>query len=352
VNLSGGKTYYWKVVAVPICGTSASASSPVQSFATAVSSLNLTALTPGFVNRWEVAELTLSGSGFVASHRMFTDFLGTTAGVLTPAVFVNSFSTPSSLVATLTPGMTAPAGRYDAGVTEGGIEKGRLLSSLVLRVFTDVTENDWYFLSSARIADLGIMEGDFDPSNPNPQFSPLSNVSRAKMAEYLAKAYQWGRTRSTVLPAASCTAPDFADVPCAHAQWLAIHWIKTWGVTSGSPCGESMCYLPDNNVNRAEMMTFLERLKQGTALPSLLTGVGNVDPGCSQPYPACSGWTDAGMKTATWPRREFNVAFADRLTSGCAGTPGNGLTACVFDTLTRAQIAELLARSLGIIPTP
>jgi hypothetical protein len=100
------------------------------------------------------------------------------------------------------------------------------------------------------------------------------------------------------------------------------------------------------------MVTFLERLRQGSLLGTLLTTVGAIDPGCSQPYPACSGWTDAVLKTAEWPRREVNVAFADRLTSGCAGTPGNGLTMCALDPVTRGQIAEFLGRTIGLVLTP
>jgi hypothetical protein len=99
-------------------------------------------------------------------------------------------------------------------------------------------------------------------------------------------------------------------------------------------------------------MTFLDRLKQGVLLPSLLTSIGDIDPGCAVPYPACSGWTDPGMKVSSWPRREVNVAFADRMTTGCSGSPGNNLTMCVFDTLTRSQIGELLARSLFLVPNP
>ncbi|MCK6682469.1 MAG: pullulanase-type alpha-1,6-glucosidase [Thermoanaerobaculia bacterium] len=352
LNLASGKVYYWKVVAVPVCGTSAAASSSVASFETAGSSLSLSALAPGFVNRWEPTELVLSGTGFTAQSVMFTDRNGTAAGTLTPSVFVNSFSTPTSLVAGLTPNLLAPAGRYDTGVRTGGLEDGRLLSSLALRAYTDVTEADWYFESTALVGDLGIMESDADPAAAAPQFLPAAAVTRALMAEYLGKAYQWNRTRNTALPPATCVTPDFADVACSHPNWLAIHWLKVWGVTAGSPCPQGLCYLPDNAVNRAEIMTFLERLKQGAALPSLLSSVGEIDPGCSQPYPTCSGWTDPGLKTAGWPRREFNVAFADRLTTGCAGTPGNGLTGCVFDVVTRAQIAELLARSLGLVPNP
>jgi hypothetical protein len=201
------------------------------------------------------------------------------------------------------------------------------------------------------------METDADTVNVGPQFSPAVVLTRAKMAEYLAKAYQWWRTRSTAPPAATCVvqgtgSADFPDVPCDHPQWIYIHWIKAWGVTTGAPCDQGFCFFPANSLNRAEMVTFLERLKQGGLLPTLLTGPGETDPGCSQPYPACSGWTDAGMKVATWPRREANVTFGDRLTSGCAGSPGNGLAMCPFDTVTRAQVGEFLARAIGLVPNP
>ena len=180
------------------------------------------------------------------------------------------------------------------------------------------------------------------------------------MALYLARAYQWWRTGSTSLQPATCIddgqggSTDFTDVPCTHPLWLPIHWIKTWGVTVGSPCpeGPGLCYLPERTLNRAEAITFLQRLKQGPLLPSLLAGIGEIDPGCTEPYPACSGWTDAGMKTAGWPRREINVAFNDRMTVGCGGSPGNNLTMCVYDPLNRAQTGELLARTLVLVPNP
>jgi hypothetical protein len=68
-----------------------------------------------------------------------------------------------------------------------GIEEGRLLQSLVVRTVTDVTEADWYFESSGRIADIGVMEQDIDPATTAPQFWPNTAVTRAQMAEYLAK---------------------------------------------------------------------------------------------------------------------------------------------------------------------
>ncbi|MCG3194487.1 MAG: hypothetical protein DIJKHBIC_03747 [Thermoanaerobaculia bacterium] len=58
------------------------------------------------------------------------------------------------------------------------------------------------------------------------------------------------------------------------------------------------------------------------------------------------------MKVATWPRREANVGYADRLTRGCAGAPGNNLAFCPYDLVTRAQIGEFLGRLLGLVTTP
>jgi hypothetical protein len=353
VRTNPGSTYHWKVVASPVCGIAPQAGSSVRSFTTAGTGLHLTGFTPGHVNRWLGAGIALNGSGFLASSLLFTDSHRRPAGPY--AQDPNSVAT--SLFGLLGADTSAPAGRYDAGVTESGVERARLANAFALRAFTDVNENDYYYLSSARLADAGIMEEDASDT-PGPQFSPAAEVTRASMAVYLAKAYQWWRYRTTVLPEAFCTPSgdgslDFPDVPCSHPDWLAIHWIKAWDVTKGSPCAQGTCYLPANAVTRGEMVTFLERLKQGTqVLSTLVSTVGETDPGCSQPYPACSGWTDPEMKTAAWPRREVNVGFNDRLTTGCAGTPGNGLTMCVQGLVTRGQIAEFLGRTIGLVPNP
>ena len=359
VPVSPGATYYWKVIAVPVCGSAVAATSSTNSFTTSGTALGMTAFAPMYFNRWETGTVTLTGSGFTAAMGMFTDFDGTAAGTLIPATFTNSFSNPTQLQATLIGNPAAPAGRYDVGVVEGGLEEGRMHQKLALRAFTDVTENDYYYLSSARMADAGIMESDFSAGTAGPQFLPTTNVTRALMAEYLAKSYQYWRTRTTALPAATCVpagagSTDFPDVACSHPNWLAIHWIKVWGVTTGSPCPDGLCFNPAGSVNRAEMVTFIERLRQTGVLGTLLSTVGEKDPGCATNYPACKGWSDAGgvMDVAAWPRREANLAFQDRITSGCGGTVGNNLTFCPYDVVTRGQIGEFLARTLGLVPMP
>lgn len=352
VRVNPGSTYFWRVVAYPGCSSSAAVSSPTLKFTTGPGSAYLWGISPGFVNRWVGGTFQITGSG-LSGKGFFTDRLGQDAGAL------NVSSASDSLVTVgLSARPSAAAGRYDIGVLDPiRGEAGRLNGVLAVRAFTDVTESEFYFESSDRITTVGVMEADFDSLTEGPQFAPSTTVTRAEMADYLAKAYQWWRSGSTALPPATCVpsgagSTDFPDVPCSHPRWLPIHWIKQWGVTSGAPCPQGVCFLPANSLTRGEMVTFLERLKQGSLLANLLVTAGETDPGCAQPWPTCSGWTDPGMQTAQWPRREVNVAFSDRLTAGCAGSPGNGLTMCVLNNVTRGEIGEFLARVIGLVPNP
>jgi uncharacterized repeat protein (TIGR03803 family) len=351
LRVNPATAYYWRVVAYPACGSSPPVTSPAFSFTTPPNSVFLTSISPAFLNRWEGGSFQISGGG-LAGLEFFTDRAGESAGTL-------SVSSPGDTVVTvaIAASPSAAAGRYDVGVLDSGLGRARLNAVLALRAFTDVTESDYFFESSARIVDSGIMEPDTDPGTPGPQFGPSGGVSRAKMAEYLAKAYQWWRTGTSAIPEATCVpngagSTDFPDVPCLHPQWLVIHWIKVWGVTRGVACPQGLCFLPDNALTRGEMVTFLERLRQGALLATLLSTAGETDPGCAAPYPACNGWTDPEMKTPEWPRREVNIGFADRITTGCSGSPGNNLTMCVQAPVTRDQMTEFLSRTIGLVPNP
>jgi hypothetical protein len=352
VGLIPGTKYYWAVTSVPGCGSAVPSVSAESWFQTATTGFSLLSVAPSVHNRYSSTVLTATGAGIGDGMSLLTLLDGRSAGPFTFGSF-----TPTTVSGTLGPDTTAPAGKYDVGLTLWGNEVARIPAALSVRAFRDVTENDFYFISSSRIADAGIMESDISTGDGIPDFGPSMAVSRALMAEYLAKSYQWWRTRSTALPAASCVpvgtgSLDFPDVPCGHPQWLAIHWIKTWGVTTGAPCDQGLCFLPASTLTRGEMVTFLERLKQGSLLQNYLVTIGEKDPGCEENWPACVGWTDPEMQTAGWPRREVNVGFADRMTSGCAGTVGNGLTMCVMNPLTRGEIAEFLGRAIGLVPTP
>lgn len=353
VMVAPGTTYHWRVKATPGCGNGAAVFSSTRSFATAGTSPVLSSVSPVTLNRWAgSATLSGSGSGLSTNTLLFLDMAGRRAGS-----FSLGTASSSSVSGAFSLDATAPAGLYDAGLTNYGVEHQRLPMAVMVRAFTDVPDADYYVASSSRVVDAGIMEADFDSITAGPQFSPGTTVTRDYMAEYLAKGYQWWRTGSTAVPAATCVpsgagSTDFPDVPCSHPRWLYIHWIKTWGVTVGSPCAQGICFLPNSPVDRAQMVTFLLRLKYGATLPTLLSSFGTKDPGCSVAWPGCVGWTDAGLQVpvTTWPHAEANVAYADRLTAGCAAGPP--LTFCVFDPVPRGQMVEFLGRIVNLVPNP
>jgi hypothetical protein len=355
IGIAPGTTYFWNVKATPGCGNNAAVTSPTRSFTTAGSSPILSGVSPNVINRWAgSASLFSTGSGLSTNTLLFLDLAGRKAGT-----FSLGGASPGGVSGTLALDATAPSGWYDAGLTNYGIENQRLPRAVALKAFTDAPETDFYFFSSARVVDAGIMEPDFDAVAAGPQFVPSAQVTREYMAEYLAKAYQWWRTGSTTVPVATCVpsgagSTDFPDVACTHPRWLYIHWIKEWGVTTGAPCvpGPGNCYYPANTVDRSQMVTFLLRLKYGSTLSTILTNFGSRDPGCAQPWPTCVGWADAGLQIplGTWPHYEANVTYSDRLTSGCAAT--NPLTFCPFDAITRGQMVEFLARIVNLVPNP
>jgi hypothetical protein len=352
VRLSPGTKYYWMVKSVPGCGSGAAVASLESWFEVAASGFTLTAVSPLQHDRWSQTSLAATGAGLGEGMSLITRLGDRSGGPFTVAAI-----SPTTITGTLGADTLAPSGWYDVGLTLWGSEVARIPGSLAVRAFRDVNPPDFYFLSSSRMADAGIMEADLTPADGVPDFVPATPITRAMMAEYLARAYQWWRTGSPALATATCTpagsgSTDFPDVPCSHPQWAAIHWIKVWGVTSGAPCAEGLCFLPASSLTRGEMVTFLERLRYGPILGALLTTTGLVDPGCASPWPACSGWQDAELQTEGWPRREVNVAFADRMTTGCSGSPGNGLTMCVMNSLTRGEVAEFVARAIGLVSTP
>jgi hypothetical protein len=249
---------------------------------------------------------------------------------------------------------THRAGRYDVWLESGGVERARLPLALSVTAFTDVPETHFAFLSTSRITAKGFLKFN---EMPTTTFKPSLGVKRSEAAMSLAQTYRYLTDGTTVLPSALCTpqgsgSTDFIDVDCWHQSWLAIHWLKEWGVTQGAGCPNGPCFLPNDPMDRAQMITFLLRLKFGPALGGYLESFGAMDPGCSTAWPGCTGWSDSALQVATWPRREANLGFQTRLTSGCAGTAGNALTLCATSPVNRDQLAEFLARFTGLVLNP
>jgi hypothetical protein len=89
----------------------------------------------------------------------------------------------------------------------------------------------------------------------SPQYSstyrPLDLVNRGAMATFM---YRIAGEPSYTAPAKS----PFIDVPTNHLHYKAICWLKSVGLTTGSPAN-SKTYKPQDTVNRGSMATFLHR---------------------------------------------------------------------------------------------
>lgn len=351
VSLSAQSGYFWKVVAVPSCGSAAAVSSPVASLRTGSSQPALAFVSPPLFQRDSGTRLAVLGSGFDSADSLHGEAEdGLLQGVLQGTADANrrDLWIPAN--------QSQRAGFYDFWLESGGLERARIPMALTVQAFEDVPASSFAFLSTSRAVEKGFVE--WPVSYPGSRFEPGTVVSRRDAASALASTYKYlvdGTTEledATCTPAGSSGSTDFIDVSCWDPAWLAIHWLKTWGVTQGAGCPEGPCFKPYDPMDRSQMITFLLRLKFGPSLSGFLDSLGTVDPGCAAAWPSCSGWTDPGLQVETWPRREANLGFQTRLTAGCAGTAGNGLTFCASAPVTRDQLAEFLARLSGLVPAP
>ncbi|MBI5839038.1 MAG: carboxypeptidase regulatory-like domain-containing protein [Chloroflexi bacterium] len=116
--------------------------------------------------------------------------------------------------------------------------------------FVDVPNTYWAWTWIEHLYAAGVTSG----CTTSPlAYCPDSPVTRAQMAVFLLKAEHG----SSYAPPAVGSSTGFTDVPTTY--WAAA-WIKQLaaeGITSG--CGANL-YCPDNNVTRAEMAVFIDKM--------------------------------------------------------------------------------------------
>jgi uncharacterized repeat protein (TIGR02543 family) len=98
------------------------------------------------------------------------------------------------------------------------------------------------------LASVGVTQGSPEGSNT---YKPLDLVNRGAMATFM---YRIAGSPTYTPPSTS----PFVDVPKDYLHYKAISWLKSMGLTAGSPQGSST-YKPYDAVNRGSMGTFLRR---------------------------------------------------------------------------------------------
>ena len=228
-------------------------------------------------------------------RRRLTSGYSWVAVIVAVAVAVTVLATPAATAAGLQAAGETPGdwfGDDDGSVHEPG------LNALAARGYLARTE----------CGDLGL---------PRPSICPRQPLKRWELAVWL------GRALSDGDPGATATG-RFADVDAG--QWWASHVERfaDLGITVGC-AQEPLRYCPDRPVTRAAMATFLSRAfgLRGAAPAGFADTAGSVH-------------EDA-----------IDALAAAGITAGCESEP---LRFCPSRPVTRAEMATLLARALGLVP--
>lgn len=129
---------------------------------------------------------------------------------------------------------------------------GETLTPPAEATFADVPSGGQFFEAIEWMALRNISTGTPQPSG-KPLYKPSDPVSRQAMALFLS------RYASATLP--TPTEQSFADVPVAATTAAAIEWMKSTGISTGTPQPSGLpLYKPLDPVSRQAMSAFLYRL--------------------------------------------------------------------------------------------
>lgn len=181
-------------------------------------------------------------------------------------------------------------------------------------MFTDVSENDWFYKCVMTLAERNIISG-----MGNSKFAPQNNISRAQFATILANLAKADLTEGTT---------PFADVPADAWYAKAVAWAYENGVVNGKSATE---FAPNANVSRQDMAVMITRYVANVAKVTLVESNAQAE------------FAD-DSKIATYAKEAvYNMQRAGII----GGKPGN-----VFDPVanaTRAEASKMIYVLLGLL---
>lgn len=203
------------------------------------------------------------------------------------------------------------------GATLGATDK--ICASYAYHTFLDVPYSRWSWQFVEAFENAGIELGGCGNGN----FCPTLPLNRALMAVFLVR----GKYGSNFVPPAA-TGTIFADVPADHPQGAYIEQLFNDGLTGGCAVNPRR-YCPTDVVTRAQMATFLVRLRYGN----------DYTP------PAGSGTTFQDVPASYWAAGFIEQLFKDGGTAGCNANPPRY---CPEELVQREQIATFLTRAFNL----
>ncbi len=163
--------------------------------------------------------------------------------------------------------------------------------------------------------DMGILEG--TECHPR-RFCPQQSLARWEMAVWLYRAFG-----EDVEPGTE--GDNFADVE-GDLWWSGyVHGLAELGITKGC-ASDPLRFCPFDSVSRGEVATFVSRALELSAAEDV--DLADVDGTVHAPH--------------------IRSAYASGLIEGCSA---ESLRYCPYRTITRGEMAQVLARSMGLVPS-
>ncbi len=135
---------------------------------------------------------------------------------------------------------------------------GTIIDILSLQ-FSDVEESAWYAEAVLNLKELTVVEG-----NPDGTYRPSEAINRAEFITIVLRLYKAvaNETQLAALAAAEANVgnPYFLDVAADAWYFEEVQVAQALGFVEGKDCDNVKCYMPSDEINRAEAVTILNRV--------------------------------------------------------------------------------------------
>ncbi len=246
----GAVTYQWSIDGVPVSGATGASYSPRLSDVGHTASVYIKKVGRYTDSRTSGASAVIDrGTTFAdvsASHPFYANI---------EWMFTEGISTGSAN------GDYAPLYKPEDAVSRQAMAaflfrySGETFTAPTEPTFADVASTNQFYTAIEWMAFKGISVGTTQPEG-KPTYNPGAAVSRQSMATFLAR---YAGADISVPP----TEQSFADVPLDANTAAAIEWMKTTGISTGTPQASGLpLYRPVSPVSRQAMAAFLNRLDE------------------------------------------------------------------------------------------
>jgi len=122
--------------------------------------------------------------------------------------------------------------------------------------FSDLSDEDWYFEDVINLYSYGAVDG-----NPDGTFAPANNINRAEFLQLAVNLYE---ALNEELYSDDVSTDYFSDIVSSDWYYRAVAVAANEGWVQGSECDGEACFMPANEITRAEAAQILHNIFYGS----------------------------------------------------------------------------------------